>query len=413
MNTRVNCRFLLVIGFIFFCSTLSAELFNPSVLYLTWQRNPESTMTITWITNQERPFDEVDYQKKGDNSWYIARGMHQQMPNGYPYYIHRVELTQLQPATEYFFRIGIDGVIFKFRTMSADLESPIRFVAGGDVYHDDIKSVGEINRQAAKTNPDFAIIGGDLAYSLTNMGFLQKFISRETPHRWLTWLAGWKAEMVASDGRLIPLIPAIGNHETMGGEGQTPEQAKFFYALFTMPGKQGYNVLDFSDYLSLILLDSGHTHDIGGEQTRWLNTILSQRQQKLHKFALYHEGAYPSVRSPDGKIPRTIRKHWVPLFERYGLSAAFENHDHAYKRTFILKNGRIDSSGVLYLGDGCWGVKSPRIPKKQKYIAESASTRHFILVTLDKESRRYTAIGPQGNIIDEFIHPINPIPTYR
>lgn len=391
-----------------FFASLSAELFNPIAVYLTWQKNPDTTMTIHWITHLDRPSDEINFQKKEDKNWAVATGTHQSMPNGYPFYIHCAEISNLNPATDYYFRTGTDGVIFKFRTMPSNLDAPIRFIVGGDVYHDDIGSVSEINRQAAKTDPDFALLGGDLAYSISHVSFLQKLIYKESPERWLTWLVAWKNQMVTTDGRLIPMIPAIGNHEVLGDEGQTPEQAKFFYALFSMPGKQGYNVLDFHDYMSIFVLDSGHTHPVNGEQTRWLNNVLMLRQKVPHKFALYHQGAYPSVRSPEGKTPRAIRRNWVPFFERYRLSAAFEHHDHAYKRTYLLKNDRIDPNGVLYMGDGSWGISDCRVPRRQKYIARSASTRHFILVTLDQKSRRYNAIGPRGNMIDEFIQNIEP-----
>lgn len=406
MKSRFRLFVLILCGF--FCS-LSAELFNPIAVYLTWQRSPDTTMTIHWITNLERPSDLVYFQKRGEVVWQRTNGMHQNMPNEYPFYIHCVEITGLQPATEYLFKMGEDGVTFKFRTMPSHLNAPIRFVVGGDVYHDEIEFAAETNRQAAKTDPDFALLGGDLAYSISHISFLQKLLYKESPERWLTWLVNWKNQMVAPDGRLIPIIPAIGNHEVVGGNNQTNEQAKFFYALFSMPGKQGYNVLDFNDYMSIFLLDTDHTHPISGEQTRWLNHVLAMRQNVTHKFALYHQGAYPSVRSPDGKIPRSIRRNWVPLFDRYHLSAAFEHHDHAYKRTHLLKNDRIDPKGVLYMGDGSWGIRDPRVPRKQKYIAKSASTRHFILATLDQHARKYTVIGPHGNIIDEFVQNVEPL----
>jgi hypothetical protein len=80
-----------------------------------------------------------------------------------------------------------------------------------------------------------------------------------------------------------------------------------------------------------------------------------------------------------------IRQHWVPLFERFGLNVAFEHHEHAYKRTHLLLQGSPHPAGILYLGDGSWGVEKPRKPKspsERPYLAKSASTRHFILVEL-------------------------------
>lgn len=54
-------------------------------------------------------------------------------------------------------------------------------------------------------------------------------------------------------------------------------------------------------------------------------------------MAIYHVPAYPSARSFTGRTQSMIRKHWVPLFEKSTMNLAFENHDHAYKRTYPIK----------------------------------------------------------------------------
>lgn len=95
----------------------------------------------------------------------------------------------------------------------------------------------------------------------------------------------------------------------------------------------------------------------------------------------------------------------MPLFESYGLNVAFEHHCHTYKRTYPIYQGKKDPKGVLYLGDGAWGVLETRIPKTPKqawYLAKSASINHFILVTLQGTNRHFTAIDPNGRIIDEY-----------
>ncbi|MFQ5729958.1 MAG: metallophosphoesterase, partial [Waddliaceae bacterium] len=124
-----------------------------------------------------------------------------------------------------------------------------------------------------------------------------------------------------------------------------------------------------------------------------------------HKFALYHVPAYPCVRKFKGMFNIQIRRHWVPIFENFGLTAAFEHHDHAYKRTHLIYRERIDPKGVLYLGDGGWGVKRARKPRSAGslwYLAKTARARHFIMVTLDGGNRHYTAIDSKGNVIDTY-----------
>ena len=168
--------------------------------------------------------------------------------------------------------------------------------------------------------------------------------------------------MVGRDGRLIPMVACIGNHEVDGGYNKPRDKAPFFYALFDgLYPETGYATLDFGDYLSLVLLDTGHTTPIDGEQTDWLEKTLKERADHPHVIVVNHVPAYPSFRND--RTARTARrapasgnrKHWVPLFEKYRVPVVLEHHDHTFKRTKPLLDGLAHDNGVLYLGDGSWG----------------------------------------------------------
>ena len=387
--------------FLFLAASLTGE-YDPPAIYLTWQHSPQTTMTVQWITNNDRHEDLVEYQRVGENEWKRVMGFHRPMPEKYPFLIHHAEIIGLLPDTDYRFRTSPDALSYKFRTMPEKLTKPIRFVVGGDIYHDGIEILEKMNRQVAHLNPMFVIAGGDLAYNDTSSSTMPKVMPR-----WMDLLISWKKQLVTPEGRLIPILPVIGNHDVKGKFGKTPAEAPFFYSLFAMPGIQGYNVLDFGDYMSIVLLDSGHTHPIPGLQAKWLQSALEQRQSIPHKFAVYHVAAFPSVRDFDGKCKPEIRKSWVPLFEQYGVSAVFEHHDHAYKRTHPLLNGKVNPKGVLYIGDGAWGVEEPRKPKspsKVWYLARTISSRNVVLVTIHDNIHHFFAFDEKGNIIDEFIN---------
>ncbi|MFQ5846302.1 MAG: purple acid phosphatase family protein [Candidatus Methylomirabilales bacterium] len=365
--------------------------FDPPAVYLTWQHDPTTTMTIQWHSGAEKG-DTVQYRRVDEMGWHSAVGSHHALPHS-DRVVHVAELTNLEPGSDYQFRFGKNSVAFTFRTMPRDVSTPIRFVVGGDTM-EPLDMLGEwfqeTCRQAAKQSPMFAVIGGDIAYANGNPRSVK---------RWFRWLAGWKRHMVTPDGRLIPVLVAIGNHEVRGGFGQVPDKAPFFYSLFATPGRRGYRVLDFGRYLSVVVLDSDHTHTIGGAQTDWLRRTLAERQDVPHLFVVYHVPAYPSNRPFTYSVGTKIRQHWVPLFERFGVDVAFEHHDHVYKRTYPIRGGRVDPQGVLYLGDGAWGVL-PRRPRKNWYLAKTASTRHFILVTVDSRSRSFLAIDDEGHVFD-------------
>lgn len=164
--------------------------------------------------------------------------------------------------------------------------------------------------------------------------------------------------------------------------------------------------MDFGRYLSLIMLDTDHTNPIKGEQTRWLQKVLEDRNDVTHIIPVYHLPAWPSARNPDDSRFEHIRKYWHPLFEEHRVVVAFENHDHTYKRTYPIRNGKIDPNGVVYMGDGAWGVytRTPgsRHDEHAWYLKRASSDRHFILGTIHGRLIHYVVINESGEVIDEY-----------
>ena len=231
----------------------------------------------------------------------------------------------------------------------------------------------------------------------------------EDSERWIAWLKTLSDTIQTPKGYLIPLLVTIGNHEVKGRYLQTPKEAPFFYTLFPTPDDRCYRALHFGTYMGITFLDSGHTHPVDGEQTEWLAQELAAQKHYAHRFALYHIPAYPSVRSFRQQYSTTIRRHWTPIFERFRLHVAFENHDHAYKRTYPLVEGDVHPLGVVYLGDGSWGAQ-PRIPKSadhSNYLAKTASARQFIKVTVANDRREFWSITSEGKIIDHYVQLIH------
>lgn len=131
--------------------------------------------------------------------------------------------------------------------------------------------------------------------------------------------------------------------------------ASFYYGTFAFPSQPGYDVLDFGNYLSFFLLDFDHSNLIVGDQTEWFKRELAICNEVTQLITMHHVPAFPSVKDFNGSSRRRVREHWVPLIEQAGVTLVFENHDHAYKRTFPIKNNRIDQRGVVDIGDGAWG----------------------------------------------------------
>lgn len=368
----------------------------PTVLYLTWMHDPTTTMTVQWHTIDKDPISQVAFRKQGETQWQVKEGIYV-LVSKTNLAIHTVELDGLDPGEEYQFRlIGKKGT-YRFRTLPKTLISPVRFVVGGDAYFY-FSALRKMNAQIASKDPDFVVVGGDIAYT---HGRRAVFKGKGWEiKRWRTFLKEWKKQMVTSDGRMIPIVPVLGNHDIKAST-LTPMPHHFlFHELFATP-EQGipYRVLDAGDYLSLFLLDSGHTFHIEGQQTQWLRNTLSKRENVPYKMAAYHIAGYPSVYPCQAQSSKKIRSQWNPLFERYHLNVAFEHHNHAYKRTYPLKGNKIDPDGVIYMGDGSWGV-TPRKPKKLWYLANAAEANAVCLITLHPKMGVVEAMSIKGEILD-------------
>ncbi len=368
----------------------------PSVLYLTWMHDPTTTMTVHWHTTDEDRTSQVAYRKKGESQWQFKEGIYGALTKT-NLLVHTVELHELEPGEEYQFRLVGKRGIYHFNTLPKTLSRPIRFVVGGDAYFY-LSVLRKMNEQIAAKDPDFVVVGGDIAY--TN-GRRAVFKGKGWEiKRWRTFLREWKRQMVTSDGRMIPIVPVLGNHDVKASTLISMSHHFLFYELFATPEKEiPYRVLDAGDYLSLFLLDSGHTYHIEGRQTQWLKKKLSERENVPYKMAAYHIAAYPSVYPYRGQSPNKIRMQWNPLFERYHLNVAFEHHNHAYKRTHPMKGNKIDPDGVIYMGDGSWGV-TPRKPKKLWYLANTAQVNAVCLITLSRDLGLIEAMSIQGEILD-------------
>jgi acid phosphatase type 7 len=373
--------------------------FQPSTLFLSWQRDPTTTMTVQWVGTKGETADTTIYYGLNKGLSSLLSPQLNQKPTTKPYpmtdfQVFRAELTGLEPGTDYQFRIGKSSPTYRFRTMPAKANDTIHFISGGDCGVNPHAVANNI--QAARQDPMFAVIGGDLGYD-----------NGKSVDVSLAFLRNYSKHMVGRDGRLIPMVTCIGNHEVDGGYNKPRAKAPYFYALFDgLFPETGFATLDFGDYLSLVLLDTGHTSPIGGEQADWLEKTLKARVDHPNVFVVNHVPAYPSYRNPDAANGKAgtgegNRKHWVPLFQKYRIPVVLEHHDHTFKRTKPLIDGLADDNGVLYLGDGSWGrLRNPQQPDKISYLATASRDYHLSLHRIQKENRFHVALDENGRIMD-------------
>jgi hypothetical protein len=405
------------LGLVSICATLSlaATLVaaSPRHVYLTWPSDPTTAITVNYHTMAagepaatEVRYDTVSHDGDADAYRLRAEGHHHRPRPGHERAVHTVQLTALAPGRGYWFVAGdpVGGFSAEraFRTIPAG-DEPLRFVVGGDM------GVGEraqrLQAAAAAQDPLFAVVGGDIAYANGDWAGVDL---------WDRWFDNWDSLMVTAAGFNVPIVAVIGNHEVAGGYGGTPADAAP-YLSFLPQSAHTYYTRRIGSRVVLFVLDSGHVAPHGGRQTEWLQGQMAAAATVPVRLAAYHVPLFPVFRLPTSDSASAGRRHWQPLFDRYRLTAAFEHHDHAFKRTHQIRSDEVVADGTLYLGDGSWGrgprwVRGPRKNHlaRRWYMDRLESLGHVWRVDVGADSVVFAGVGQDAEIFDRVARPLDP-----
>jgi acid phosphatase type 7 len=393
MITRSRIKELIEVGCFFWVAFAASAV--PRHVYLTWQSDTSTTITVNYQTMEQAETSHVYYDTRSRNGKIAdyklhATGTRHSIPGLQDNRtIHWVELSSLEPDKTYYFVAGDEFNGFtserKFRTVPDGTEK-LRFVDGGDMGTGPALPV--LLKHAAKQEPSFGVVGGDIAYAndiLTNYA------------RWDAWLDAWQQCMITPKGYTIPMVLAIGNHEVRG------TNSFFYFGYFAQNGERSYYSRKFGKNLVMYLLDSGHMSRHGPEQAAWLDTQMQADAAFPYRFAVYHVPLYPAYRAFNLAGSVAGRNAWLQIFDKHRLTTAFEHHDHVFKRTKLLRNNQVDPQGTLYLGDGCWGMPARPISNERPWYEEKgASLQHFWLVDVSKKRVEYRAFNLEGKVFDVY-----------
>lgn len=361
----------------------------PAQWRVIWTEDPARAATISWTT-ADLPETSVLYYDTEARAGEVTKYRHRVEATTGRYtdkdwrlhYNHAV-LKDLKPSTTYWFVMFSDGALsseFHFIT-APEGDAEFKLLYGGDSRSDRDGRQTMNRRMRALLEEDPEIIGlahgGDYVSDGDDMD------------DWVEWLSDHELT-VTKDGRMLPLIPARGNHEADGEQ---------YDEIFNTPGTKGGNfyATKVGDEFLLVNLNTNISH--GGNQADFLETVLKDNTKVRWQLANYHRPAFPAVKKPGGAL-----EHWVPLFEKYNLDVALESDGHTLKRTCAIRDGKPDETGVVYIGEGGLGVKQ-RTPNNDRWYFKggiTASTLHVQKLTVKKDSLLVESITHEGKVKDTY-----------
>jgi hypothetical protein len=321
----------------------TSQLFSANDKYrLVIKNDPSTKITIGWNqisgTNPIVYYDTTDHGT--DYSLYafsktVDRGVsYRGMENRF------ARLTDLIPDKSYYFVIHDSENTsdrYWFKTTPADL-SRLSIIAGGDSRtNKDPRQ--RANLLVSKLKPHAILFGGD-------------FTEDDTDAEWQEWMDDWQLT-TADDGRMFPIIPAQGNHESH----------VVVYNLFDTPSETYYYATSFGDNLFRVYtLNTGVS--VSGNQLNWLKNDLSENPDVIWKLAQYHKPMRPHYLNKDEND--AAYDSWAQLFYDNNVRLIVESDAHNVKVTWPVEPSLLpgndegfiinETYGSIYVGEGGWGA---------------------------------------------------------
>ncbi|HEY1813551.1 MAG TPA: metallophosphoesterase [Kofleriaceae bacterium] len=296
-------------------------------------------------------------------------------------HIAEVRVDKLTPATRYHYRVTIgdahwDGEFATAPPLGADV--PFSFVVFGDSRNGIEQHRRVLDRVVAEA-PTFVLATGDMV----DEGYNED-----------QWQAFFDVEEKLMKGTV--LFPALGNHDRQG-RGRTADTYRAYFAVPENGGDpERYYAFTYAS-ARFVVLDSNSNSFSLTDQTAWLEReLIATRQDPSirHIFIVMHHPPF-SVSLHGGAVD--LRERWVPLFEKYQVSAVFSGHDHVYERA--------EHDGIHYFVSGGAGAPLyPRRPAPNPVDADAVvafeRTLHYLRVNVTSDRVEVTAVRADGTVIE-------------
>lgn len=386
--------FIFLLLMLQFLGGLKSENFKN--MRVVWIEKPQTEAMIIWDSDQPADDDYIKLKEGEDgDSRKISSHFDQAFSNidkkgkkidDKKLYVRHIKCRDLSPSTTYTFTAysGDDkSREYHFTTAPADDRDYKLVFVGDSRTRVEIaeKISAQINELVEKDSKIIGLLhGGDYA------------TSPELKY-WRPWLKAYSLT-TSKDGRLLPIIPVCGNHESI-------RRSQLYGEAYGFPGeiKKYYYSCELSPHVRIAILNT-EISTLGDQQKFLENTLKQYQKEKITwQLAAYHRPAYAAVKKPSAAMTA-----WVPLFDKFDVDLVLESDGHCIKRTVPIKNNKKDSNGTVYLGEGGYGAPQ-RTPHEKWYLDSpgmAGSGDHLMLLHFKKTEINYQTIGIDGDILDQY-----------
>ena len=314
---------------------------QPDQTTIAFGNDPSTELTFSWRTRPGAGGAVARLWKAGASGFREYRGTSatialRELLNDPVILRHTVRVSGLEPDTSYEYSIG-DGAGPGMSAWTSVRTAPRCPADVSMLYLGDpqcgLEGWGDLLTAAHRRRPDTqaVLIAGDLVDRGNERSNWDHFFLR--------------AMRVFAN---VPVMPAVGNHEYL-------DRGPWLYrAFFDLPenGPAGVDCdlvyrFEIGDVFVAVLDSTAAVTDplqakIQGD---WLDEAL-RSTRKTWKLVMFHHPVYAS--HPWRESP-ALRDAWVPILDRHRVDLVLQGHDHAYLRTYPMRDGRRAAGGTIYV----------------------------------------------------------------
>lgn len=310
---------------------------------------------------------------------------------------HSAVVDDLKPRTTYVYRVGNGSddnnywsEWFQFTTAGTDMAKPFSFIYFGDAQNN-VKSLwSRVIRSSYRQFPqvDFMLHAGDLIND------------RDANMEWGEWF--YAGSFIHAT---VPSMMTPGNHEYRDGE-----LSSLWRPQFTLPEngpieelKETCYSLDYQN-MKLISIDAEAFNGSSKAQTaqiKWLDSVLNANTKKWTAITMH----YPIFSTAEGRDNVELRKALKPIIDTYKVDLVLQGHDHTYARGYVKNEGKgltvVKDAGTVY-AVSVSGPKMYESKDRSWMVRRGEFTQLFQIITVSKDTLKYGAYTPTGNLYDAF-----------